>query len=241
MTALRASTETSPQPGFVDGELFCTAALLFDLDGTLVDTTGAVELSWQQAARELDVPFDQLAPYIHGIPADQALKRAVPWLAAARRAELADRILAAQASDGAAVDLMPGASALLGRIPVARWAVVTSGDERLARASMRKARVPIPLELVTADDVEHGKPHPEPYLLGAQLLKVTPPASCAAVEDSPAGIASAQAAGMRVVAVATTFAPEALSNADWLVPDLRWLTATAIPDGLLVEIAQPAV
>jgi sugar-phosphatase len=240
MTALRAETETSPQPGFVDGELFCSAALLFDLDGTLVDTTGAVESSWQQAARELDVPFDRLAPYIHGIPADQALKRAVPWVADARRAELAEMILAAQASDDAAVDLMPGASALLGRIPVARWAVVTSGDERLARASMRKARVPVPLELVTANDVERGKPHPEPYLLGAERLKVSPPALCTAVEDSPAGIASAHAAGMRAVAVTTTFAPEALSSADWLVPDLRWLIATAVPDGLLVEIARPA-
>ena len=89
--------------------------------------------------------------------------------------------------------------------------------------------------------VEHGKPHPEPYLLGAQLLKVSPPAQCTAVEDSPAGIASAHAAGMRVVAVATTFAPEELSGADWLVPDLRWLTATAIPDGLFVEIARPTV
>jgi sugar-phosphatase len=241
MTALRASNETRPQPSFADGEVFCTTALLFDLDGTLVDTAEAVELSWEQAAQELDVPFDRLAPYIHGIPADQALGLAVPWLAGPRRAELAQRILAAQASDTAPVELMPGASALLGRIPPDRWGVVTSGDERLAQASIRKARLPAPLEMVTADDVEHGKPHPEPYLLGAQLLQVSQPALSIAVEDSPAGIASAHAAGMRVVAVATTFAPEELSDADWLVPDLRWLTVTAIPDGLLIEIARPTV
>ena len=193
MTAVRPSNETKPQPSSADGEAFCTTALLFDLDGTLVNTAVAVEMSWQHAGRELDVPFDRLAPYIHGLPAHQALARAVPWLSKPRRAEVAERILAAQASVTAPVELMPGASALLGHIPPDRWGVVTSGDERLAQSSIRKARLPAPLEMVTADDVEQGKPHPEPYLLGAQLLKVSPPALCTAVEDSPAGIASGPA------------------------------------------------
>jgi sugar-phosphatase len=215
--------------------LFCTTALLIDLDGTLVDSTRSVEQAWRSVTSGLGLPFSAVSGLIHGVPADEAVRRAYPDLPSPARTELAEEIQAAQAGPAAVVTWMPGAREFVGRIPVDRWAVVTSGDRRLATASMAKAGVPDPLVMVTADDVDHGKPAPDPYLAAARALRIPEPSMCVAVEDAPAGIESARAAGMRVLAVATTFDSGALRAADWVVPDLRSVRVTSIPDGLLVE------
>lgn len=210
------------------------AALLLDLDGTLVDTTAAVERSWRALAGRLGVPFARLEPYIHGLPAGEALLRALPGLAEGERAALAEQVLAQQAADPG-VSCVPGARELLAGLPAGSWAIVTSGDRRLARASMRKAGIPEPAVLVTADDVAFGKPDPLPYLLAARRLDV-PPESCVAVEDSPAGVLSARAAGMAVIGVATTF--PLLPEATWLVSGLGSVRAGSTPRGLALQIIQ---
>jgi sugar-phosphatase len=115
---------------------------------------------------------------------------------------------------------MPGAVDLVSSIPRDRWCVVTSGSRYLATTRMRRFGVPMPDVLVTADDVKRGKPDPEPYLKGAQLLRVNP-AECVAVEDAPAGIRSAHAAGMKVISLPSTYSEGDLYEADAIVAGLR--------------------
>ena len=173
--------------------MFCTTALPIDLDGTLVETGRSVERSWRSATSELGLPFSAVSGLIHGVPAREAAARAYPQLRREAVTDLAERAQAAQAGPEAVVTLMPGAREFLARIPVDRWAVVTSGDHRLASASIGKAGVPIPLSLVTADDVRNGEPAPDPFLTAARALRIPEPSMCVAVEDSPAGIESRRA------------------------------------------------
>ena len=177
-------------------------ALLLDLDGTLVDSATVVESAWQWAAEQLGVPFRLLAPYMHGIPADQALELAIPGIEGPTKSRLADEILSRQVDSNAAVSAMPGALRLLDRLPAGSWAVVTSGSVRLAESSIHKAGLPEPPILITADDVQAGKPHPEPFMRAMGVLDVSPE-ECIVIEDSPLGIASGLAAGVRVLAVGT--------------------------------------
>jgi sugar-phosphatase len=129
-----------------------------------------------------------------------------------------------------------GAERLLAQLAPHPWAIVTSGDTRLARASMRKAQIPEPAVLVTADDVTAGKPDPEPYLRAAAALFLKA-ADCIVVEDAPAGIGAGRAAGMRVVAITTTHPETALTEADWIVNDLSQLTVRAFGTGLALDVA----
>ncbi len=210
-------------------------ALLFDLDGTLVDTTVAIESAWRWAADQLDVPFGRVEPHIHGIPADQALGRAVPHLDELTKSRLVIGILTRQADPASPVSATPGALNLLAGLPPERWAIVTSGDMMLARSSMKKAGLPEPAVLITADDVNDGKPHPEPFLLAMERLGVSA-AGCIAVEDSPAGIRSAIAAGVRVLGVGATFAHERLGEATWRIPRLTSLGCSREGDQMVIEV-----
>jgi sugar-phosphatase len=200
-------------------------ALLFDLDGTLVDSTTAVESAWRWAADRLGVAFSHFVPYIHGIPADQALELAVPGLDDVTKTRLAGEILARQVDSSAAVSPMPGALRLLQGLPAGSWAVVTSGSVRLAESRIQKAGLPEPPILITADDVQAGKPHPEPFMRAMGVLDVSSD-ECIVIEDSPPGIASGLAAGVRVLAVGTTFPPHLLEEANWLIPSLEKITIT---------------
>jgi sugar-phosphatase len=200
-------------------------ALLLDLDGTLVDSTTAVESAWRWAAERLGVPFEQIAPFMHGIPADQALGLAVPGLDDITKSKLANEILTRQADSAAAVSAMPGALQLLDALPPGSWAVVTSGSVRLAESSIKKAGLPEPPILITADDVQAGKPNPEPFRRAMGVLDVSSD-ECIVIEDSPHGIASGVAAGVRVLAVGTTFPAHLLEGADWLIPNLEKVKIT---------------
>ena len=94
----------------------------------------------------------------------------------------------------------PGAAALLASLPPERWAIVTSCPRNLALGLIAHAGLPVPRILVSADDVERGKPAPDCYLAAAAAFGVEPNA-CVAIEDSAGGIAAARAAGMDVIAV----------------------------------------
>jgi sugar-phosphatase len=194
-------------------------ALLSDLDGVLVDSTGSVERAWRRWAEANGIDFDDLAGRLHGVPSRQTIAAVAPHLDAARESQLLD---AGQAEDIDGVVALPGAAELLsGRygLPVA---VVTSGDDRLARARLSAAGLEPPAVFVTSDQVERGKPDPEAYLLGASRLG-RDPSDCVVIEDAPAGIAAGKAAGMRVVAVLTTHGAGDLRDADDVVADLRGL------------------
>jgi sugar-phosphatase len=198
-------------------------AVLVDLDGTLVDTSAAVEGSWRALAAELAVPWERFAPHIHGIPADQVLAAAVPDRSRRARERLAAAILAQQTDSALEVSALPGAAELTRALAGSRWAIVTSGGVRLASCNLAKAGLPRPPVLVTADDVATGKPHPEPYLRAAERLGVDP-RRCVAFEDAPAGIAAARAAGAVVIAVTTTHSARQLQGADRVIPDLAGVT-----------------
>jgi sugar-phosphatase len=196
--------------------IFSCLAILFDLDGVLVDSTGAVDREWRQWARRKGVDGDAVMAIAHGVRTIEVIRRVAPHLDADAEAwEIENE----EANDQQGVHVMPGAAALVNSIPEGRWGVVTSGTRLLASARLRFCGLPVPKVLVTADDVEHGKPHPEPYLTGAERLEFKP-ADCLVIEDAPAGIRAARAAGMKVIGLASTYPGSKLGEADAVVAGL---------------------
>jgi sugar-phosphatase len=205
-------------------------AVLFDLDGTLVDSTAAVIRAWQVTAAKLDIPFAAFEPYLHGIPGNQVMATVAPHLAPEQIDELSQWMLASEAQDTDGVVAAPGAADALDGLPPTRWAIVTSGDTRLATARIAAAGLPMPAVLVTIDGVRKGKPDPEPYLQAAARLGFAP-ARCLVVEDAPAGVESGQRAGMPVLGVLTTY-PRLVVTAT--VPDLSTVDIHVDDEGLRV-------
>jgi alpha-glucosidase len=177
------------------------AAVLLDMDGTLVDSDAAVERAWTVWSAEHDVDPAAALRIAHGAPAASTVRRLLPHLGEAAVALSAARQLALQYEDLEDVGPLPGAHDLLAVLDDLGlpWAVVTSADTRLAAARLDAAGI-VPPALVTADDVPRGKPDPDPFLAGAAALGVEP-ARCLVVEDSVAGLASGHAAGMRTAAL----------------------------------------
>jgi sugar-phosphatase len=204
---------------------FCCAAILFDLDGVLVDSTRSVERQWRIWARERGIDEEKAVAIAHGVRVVEVIRAIAPHLDA--EAEVV-KLEALEAADHAGVAVMPGAIELVRAIPDGRWGVVTSGRRNLATARLQLAGIPSPPATVTASDVTNGKPHPEPYLKGAERLGVNP-AECLVIEDAPAGIRSAHAGGMKVIALASTYPASALSEADAVVEKLKQIRVA--PDG----------
>ena len=192
-------------------------ALLLDMDGTLVDSTDDVEKHWTLWAerRGLD-PVDVLV-HAHGSPSRQTVARFVDAAEVAAETAWVEGLSLHTAEERA----LPGASDLLAQrfLPVA---VVTSATRAVAPVRLRRAGLPVPAVLVSADDVERGKPDPAPYLLAAARLGVAA-GDCVGVEDTPAGLASMRAAGVSALAVATTFPAADLAGAIAVLADLAGL------------------
>lgn len=213
------------------------AAVLFDLDGTLVSSTRVVDRAWAQLVEEYAVPRERLFS-IHGIPARAVLARFLVDRTPDEREAAFQRVLALELADLDGVDVLPGAAAAMGAlVPEGRCAVVTSGTRDLATARLRAVGLPVPDVLVTADDVTHGKPAAEPYLAGAAGLRVAA-AECLVIEDAPAGITSGRAAGAAVLALATTHAVTEVEGADAVVTDLAAVRLSV--EGSGVRLTPPA-
>lgn len=193
--------------------IFTCSAILFDLDGVLVDSTGSVDRQWRAWARKKSIDGDKIMAIAHGVRAIEVIRRVAPHLDA--EAELRD-LEDCEAKDREGVKAMAGAADFVRSIPDGRWGVVTSGTRHLATARLGFVGLPVPKVLVTADAVENGKPHPEPYLKGSEMLGFSP-AECLVVEDAPAGIQSAHAAGMKVIAMASTYGESELSTAEAVI------------------------
>ncbi|MBS1850131.1 MAG: HAD-IA family hydrolase [Acidobacteria bacterium] len=212
---------------------FFPSAILFDLDGVLVDSTRSVVRQWGIWAREHHIDPDRFAEIGHGVRSIEVVRQLAPHLDAAEEVR---RLEAREAADQEGVTVMPGAPELLRSIPEGRWCVVTSGTRHLALARLAIGRLPVPQVMVTADDVVNGKPHPEPYLKGAALLGADPK-ECLVMEDAPAGIQAAQAGGMKAVGLTSTYAAAELSPADAVIQRLAQIALSV--DGaqkLKVEI-----
>ncbi|NAZ87119.1 HAD-IA family hydrolase [Kineococcus sp. T90] len=206
------------------------------MDGTLVDSTAAIARCWTTWALEHGVTGEALvAAHGHGRPAAEIVRD----LVGAERAErAAARITELEVADVDGVVQLPGVPQLLAAVPAGRWAVVTSCDRALADARRGAAALPEPAALVTYDDVSRGKPDPECFLLGARRLGVDP-ADCLVVEDAPAGLAAARAAGCATLAVRTTH-PEGPLEADAVVALLSHVRASAVEGGVRVEVLREA-
>ena len=175
-------------------------AILFDLDGVLVDSTAYIEEQWRRWARARGLSEEPFLRVCHGRRALETIQLAAPHLDA--QAEVA-AFGPVDAGDGPALQPVKGAARLLQTLPAGSWAVATSGSRVAATERLRNAGLPLPAVLVCAEDVRHGKPSPEVYLLAAAGLGVSP-IDCVVVEDAPAGIQAARAAGMGVIALTTT-------------------------------------
>jgi sugar-phosphatase len=195
---------------------FRCAAVLFDLDGVLVDSTRSVERQWRAWACEQGIDGDKVMAIAHGVRTIEVIRAVAPHLDAEAEVRKLER---REAQDRDGVVAMPCAVELVRAIPEGRWCVVTSGTRLLASTRLRLFGIPVPKVMITADDVASGKPHPAPYLKGAELLGMNP-AECLVIEDAPAGIQSAHAAGMKVIGLASTYTASALREADAVVEKL---------------------
>jgi mannitol-1-/sugar-/sorbitol-6-phosphatase len=209
---------------------FSCAAILFDLDGVLCDSTRQVDREWREWAAHKGVDGDAIMAIAHGVRTIEVIRRVAPHLDAAAEAAAIENH---EAHDQTGVVVMPGAIDLVKTIPVGRWGVVTSGSRLLATNRLRHCGLPVPEVLVTSDDVTNGKPDPEPYLRGATKMRVSP-AECVVIEDAPAGIQSARAGGMKVIGLASTYAAERLVEADAVVQGLAGIRVSANGTGTLV-------
>jgi sugar-phosphatase len=185
---------------------FESRAVIFDLDGVLVDSTGYVEQQWRRWATSKGLPVEPFLRVCHGRRALDTIRLAAPHLDA--EAEVAAFAPEAQTAEPV-LRPVEGAVRLLQALPVGSWAVATSGTRAVATGRLRHAGLPIPGVLICAEDVVRGKPCPDVYLLAAASLGVEP-GKCLVVEDAPAGIEAARAAGMGVIALTTTHRCEEL-------------------------------
>jgi mannitol-1-/sugar-/sorbitol-6-phosphatase len=195
--------------------IFHCAAILFDLDGVLLDSTRVVAQQYTVWALEQGLDPETVMKAAHGVRTVEVIRRVAPHL----DAEAETRKIELREAEASGIVAMSGAVELLNSIPKGRWCVVTSGTRFLATTRMCKFGVPVPDVLVTADDVTRGKPDPEPYRKAAELLRVTP-AECVVIEDAPAGIRSAHGAGMRVISLPSTYPVDELKEADAIVSGL---------------------
>jgi sugar-phosphatase len=210
-------------------------AVLFDLDGVLVDSTASVEHHWREWATRHGLDPAAILGVVHGRRAIDTIREQAPHLDAERElAALVDS--EAKQTDG--IVAMAGARALIASLPTERWAIVTSGTRRVATARLQTAGLPLPGVMITADRVTQGKPDPEGYLAAARALGMEP-SGCIVVEDAPAGIEAAHRAGMRCIAVATTHPPEALTGATVVASGLYAVSVAGDPGGRLVLSVAP--
>ncbi|HEY1262918.1 MAG TPA: HAD family hydrolase [Terriglobales bacterium] len=196
-------------------------AVLFDLDGVLVDSTPAVARVWTQWAKERGFNPEETVARAHGRPSLETLRELLPEADhQAENYELEHR----EMIDLEGVVALPGVLDLLRSLGPDQWTIVTSCTRPLAEVRVRAAGLPLPARMVTSSDIRRGKPHPEPFLKGAQILGA-PVSQCLVVEDAPAGVRAGKAAGTRVLALTTTLPREELADAgaDWIAEDCREL------------------
>jgi sugar-phosphatase len=190
-------------------------AIVFDLDGVLVDSYAVVERAWRRWAHEAGLDEDDVAAVVHGRPGRDVIRELAPH----RDVEGDLARVDAWEADLDGVVVVPGARACLQVAQRGPWAIVTSGSHQVATRRLAAFDLPTPNILITADDVTRGKPDPQPYAKASRQLGIAP-RHCTVIEDAPAGVAAAKAAGMTVLAVATTHAPTALAEADEVLPDM---------------------
>jgi len=210
--------------------------ILFDMDGVLVSSIGSAERSWRQWAEQYGIPNAATLEVPHGRRAIDIVRLLRPDIDPHAGLKVIEDMEVADVAD---LRVLPGVKRLLESLPLERWAIVTSATRRLLLARLTAAGLPVPERIISGEMVERGKPDPEPYRLGAELLGFRPE-DCVVVEDAPAGVGAGKAAGCRVMAVLGTEPVEELRGADWVVGSLEGLAVTANADGLELRFVQVA-
>lgn len=195
---------------------------LFDLDGTLADSLHVVERAWLAFARRIGADEEEVKQFIHGKPAVESIRHFLPDADSAEIATQLAWVTEQEIRESGEVTDLPGAKALLLRLQSLGipWAIVTSGSVAIARPRHTAAGLPEPDAWVNADNITRGKPHPEPYLLGAEKLGLAPQ-DCFVFEDATAGLLSGLDAGCKVIAV---YVPPGTPRTDELALQVSSLT-----------------
>lgn len=209
------------EPDLIPMPQLTARALLFDLDGVLVDSIDNVELVWRDWANEHGFDADAIIKVVHGRRAADTVAAVAPELDL--ESEVA-KLSARESTDARELRRISGASELIAKLPKTQWAVVTSGTRAVATFRLEVGGIPMPTTMIAAEDVTQGKPNPEGYLKAASLLGFAP-SDCVVIEDAPAGLGAARAAGMNSVGVASTYDTSALSEATMVVLRLADLVA----------------
>ena len=198
------------------------------MDGVLISSIGSVIRCWRLWAKKYGVPDAERYNVPHGTRAIDVVKSLRPDIDPEEGLRVIEDM---ELDDMADLKVLPGVKSLLESLPPERWAIVTSATHRLMLGRLAAAGLPIPQRIISAGMVERGKPDPEPYVRGAQLLGFDP-AECIVVEDAPSGVGAGIAAGCRVLAVLGTHSASELEAAAWIVPSLEDLTVSADDRGL---------
>ena len=214
--------------------------ILFDMDGVLVSSLGSVERSWQTWAESRGIDPALAIRTAHGRRAIETVRILRPDL---NDEEELNWLEDMEVEDKEGLEILHGVKPILESLPEKYWTVVTSATDRLARARMAYGGIPVPARMITADMVEKGKPDPEPYRRGAELLGLAS-ADCLVIEDSASGAKAGHAAGCKVLATLFSHSLESLAIADWIIESLEYVQVRVIDDQLEIEfepVAREAV
>ncbi len=214
------------------------SALLFDMDGVLIDSTPTVARVWHRWAVEHGFNPEEVVVRAHGRPSLTTVREYLPNADHEKENREVER---REIEDIEGVVPLPGTLDLLASLPENRWTIVTSCTHRLAEVRIKAAGLPLPKNLITSNDVVHGKPDPEPYLKAASILGF-PAAECVVVEDAPAGIRAGKAAGARVIAFTTTSPLQELrqGGSDWILHNCADIRLISSNGNLTLTLVNPA-
>ena len=210
------------------------AGLLFDNDGVIVSSIASVNRCWRRWAAHYGVPVAADFEIEHGTRAVDVMKKLVPGIDVSEGLKLIEDM---ELEDVADLQVLPGVKALLESLPPDKWAIVSSATYRLLVGRLKVAKLPVPERIISGDRVVNGKPHPEPYLRGAELIHARPE-DCIVIEDAPSGVGAGKAAGCRVLGVLGTHTEQELraAGAVWVVASLEHVTAEAVEGGVRLTL-----
>ncbi len=202
------------------------------MDGVLVSSLGSVERSWQTWAERNGLDARETIKTAHGMRAIETMRKMLPD--GDHNAELTI-VEELEMADTEGLQILDGVLSILEALPQKYWTIVTSATERLARSRLAFAGISVPKRIITADMVSNGKPHPEPYLRGAEILGLAPE-DCIVIEDSTSGSKAGHAAGCKVLATTFSHRIDQLTAADWIVESLAGVKITILPGDQGLEL-----